>query len=288
MKHVPKIVYLVCMLLLDIAENKHTAEEKYLPEIPDLTAEVEKTISQQALQQLGKEMRGKGIFLISPHSFQSSTPPPEHFENANDVSKAQIVRSLSDSALHTLGFRSKGFRWHPGVLNLLSEHCISRSRLAESPDVQASRPLLTPENCISFKPNSLVGSSASLDDPKGEVECLPTTPDCKKLIPLRETRRSRSVGFSRSSANMMSRIPTEEKLNQGNKKPVRCDDTCTGSSNVPFLLTQTELSQEARRLLVARALMMDIEEENLRNAISMWQVQKCPPKWAGFISLSKN
>ncbi|KAB5537029.1 hypothetical protein PHYPO_G00114130 [Pangasianodon hypophthalmus] len=271
MKHVPKIVHLVCRLLLDIAENRHTAEEKYLSEIPDLTAEVEKTISQQALQQLGKEMRGKGILLTLPHSLQSSTPPPEQFENVNDVNKAQIFRSFSDSVLHTLGSRSKGFGWHSGVSNLLSDHCVSQSRLAESPDVQVSRQLLTPENCIMSKPDSLAGSSASLDEPKKEVEHMPPSPVCRKRIPLSETKRSRSFGFSRSSAAIMPRLPTKEKLNQGIRKPVRCHGTCTGSSDVPFLLLQTELSPEVRHVLVARALMMDVEEENLRNAISMWQ-----------------
>ncbi|XP_053509129.1 protein tyrosine phosphatase domain-containing protein 1 isoform X2 [Ictalurus furcatus] len=235
MKHVPKIVHLVCRLLLDIAENRHTAEEKYLSEIPDLTAEVEKTISQQALQQLGKEMRGKGILLNLPHSLQSSTPPPEQFENASDDDKAQILRSFSDSALHTLDSRSKGFRWHPGMANLLSEHCVSQSRLAETPDVQVSRPLLTPENLIASKPDSLDGSSASLDEPKREVEHMAVSSDCRKQIPLRETKRR--------------------------------------SSDVTFLLLQTELSPEVRRVLVARALMMDVEEENLRNAVSMWQAE---------------
>lgn len=277
MKHVPKIVHLVCRLLLDIAENRHTAEEKYLSEIPDLTAEVEKTISQQALQQLGKEMRGKGILLTLPHSLQSSTPPPEQFENVNDVNKAQIFRSFSDTALHTLGSRSKGFGWHSGVSNLLSEHCVSQSRLVESPDVQVSRPLLTPENCTTSKTNSLAGSSASLDEPKRDVEHMPPSPVCRKRIPLRETKRSRSLGFSRSNATIMPRLPTEEKLDLGNRKPVTCHATYAGSSNVPFLLLQTELSPEVRHVLVARALMMDVEKETLQNAISMWQVQKCPP-----------
>lgn len=270
MKHVPKIVYLVCRLLLDIAENKHTAEEKYLSETPDLTAEVEKTISQQALQQLGKEMRGKGILLSS---FQSSTPPPEQFDNVNDANKAHIVRSFSDSALHTLSSRSKGLRWHLGMSNLLSAHCISQSRLAESAEVQVSRPLLIPENCITSKPDSLAVSSASLDG--REMEHVPLSPVCTEQIPLREAKRSRSLGISRSSAAIMPRLPSEEKLNQGNKKPVRCHGTCTESSSAPFLSLQTELSPDVRRVLVARALMMDVEEETLRNAILMWKVQTC-------------
>lgn len=274
MKHVPKIIHLVCRLLLDIAENRHTAEEKYLSEIPDLTAEVEKTISQQALQQLGKEMRGKGILLTLPHTLQSSTAPPEQFENVNDVNKAQILRSFSDSALHTLRSRSKGFEWHSGMSNLPSEHCVSQSRLVESPDVQVSRPLFTPENCSTSKPDSLAGSSSSLDESKREMEHMPPSPVCRKCIPLKETKRSRSLGFSRSNVTIMSRLPTEEKLDQGNRKPVTCHGTYTGSSNVPFLLLQTELSPEVRRVLVARALMMDVEEETLQNTISMWQVKK--------------
>ncbi|XP_060714245.1 protein tyrosine phosphatase domain-containing protein 1 isoform X1 [Tachysurus vachellii] len=264
MKHVPKIVYMVCKLLLDIAENKHTAEEKCLSQIADLTAEVEKTISQQALQQLGKEMRGKGILLTSPHSLQSSTPPPEKVDNLNDLNKAQIFRSFSDTALHTLGSRSKRFGWH--------EHCVFQNRLAESPDVQVSRPLLSPENCITSKPDYLASPPASLDEPKREVEHVPPSLVCRKRVPLRETKRSRSLGFSRSSAVIMPRLLIEERLNQGNKK----QDTCTGASeagNVPFLLLQTELSPEVRHVLVARALMMDFEEENLRNAISMWQTE---------------
>lgn len=118
---------------------------------------------------------------------------------------------------------------------------------------------------------------------------MPVSSDCRKQIPLRETKRNKCFGFSRSSAAIMPRLPTEEKLDQGKRQPVRCHVTCTGSSDVTFLLLQTELSPEVRRVLVARALMMDAEEENLRNAISMWQVQKYPPTWwMGFISWNKN
>ncbi|KAM9444249.1 protein tyrosine phosphatase domain-containing protein 1 isoform 1-T2 [Clarias gariepinus] len=267
MKYVPKIVHLVCKLLLDIAENRHTVEEKYLSEIPDLTAEVEKTISQQALQQLGKEMRGKGILLAMPHSFQSSSPPPEQCENVNDANKGQILRSFSDSALHTLG--SREIRWHLGMSNLLSEHCVSQSRLSESADVRVSRPLSTPENSNS-KLDSLAGSSASLDKPKREVEHIPSSPVCRKRILQRETKRSRSLGCARSNAAIML---TGEKLIHGDRNPVGCYGTCTGSSDSPFILLQTELAPEVRRVLVAKALTVDVEEENLRNAVSLWQTE---------------
>ncbi|XP_052330493.1 protein tyrosine phosphatase domain-containing protein 1-like isoform X4 [Oncorhynchus keta] len=66
MKNVPKIVQLVCKFLLDIAANRQVVVEEAVLEVPDLTAEVEKTVSQQAIQLLGKEMRGKGIPVPSP------------------------------------------------------------------------------------------------------------------------------------------------------------------------------------------------------------------------------
>ncbi|XP_045561303.1 protein tyrosine phosphatase domain-containing protein 1 isoform X2 [Salmo salar] len=67
MKNVPKIVQLVCKVLLDIAANRQVVVEEEVLEVPDLTAEVEKTVSQQAIQLLGKEMRGKGIPVPSAH-----------------------------------------------------------------------------------------------------------------------------------------------------------------------------------------------------------------------------
>ncbi|CDQ95115.1 unnamed protein product [Oncorhynchus mykiss] len=73
MKNVPKIVQLVCKVLLDIAANRQVVVEEAVVEVPDLTAEVEKTVSQQAIQLLGKEMRGKGIPVPSP-----CLPCPRH------------------------------------------------------------------------------------------------------------------------------------------------------------------------------------------------------------------
>lgn len=77
MKHVPKPVQLISRLLLDVAENRTVPEDELrpAPELPDLAAEVEKTISQQALQQLGKEMRGKGIPVASPRVSLTSPVP---------------------------------------------------------------------------------------------------------------------------------------------------------------------------------------------------------------------
>nr|XP_021137318.1 protein tyrosine phosphatase domain-containing protein 1 isoform X2 [Columba livia] len=55
LKHVPKLVHLVCKLLLDLAENRQVIEAELL-DIPDLSAEIEKTVSQLVSTQLDREL----------------------------------------------------------------------------------------------------------------------------------------------------------------------------------------------------------------------------------------
>ncbi|XP_067854806.1 protein tyrosine phosphatase domain-containing protein 1 isoform X2 [Heptranchias perlo] len=60
LRHVPKIIHLACKLLLDFAENKQVIEDESI-EIPDLSAEIEKTVSQLAIIQLDKEFDSQGF-----------------------------------------------------------------------------------------------------------------------------------------------------------------------------------------------------------------------------------
>nr|XP_013803176.1 PREDICTED: protein tyrosine phosphatase domain-containing protein 1 [Apteryx mantelli mantelli] len=55
LKHVPKLIHLVCKLLLDLAENRQVVEAELL-DIPDLSAEIEETVSQLVSTQLDKEL----------------------------------------------------------------------------------------------------------------------------------------------------------------------------------------------------------------------------------------
>uniref|UniRef100_A0A3Q2C9B3 Protein tyrosine phosphatase domain containing 1a n=1 Tax=Cyprinodon variegatus TaxID=28743 RepID=A0A3Q2C9B3_CYPVA len=107
LKNVPKIVQLVCRLLVDIAANRQVVVEEEQLEIPDLTAEVEKTVSQQALQQLGQEMMGKGIPVrpSSPSTLsvpESSRDQPLVSDNELDPLWSCLLRHwLSHSNLTT-------------------------------------------------------------------------------------------------------------------------------------------------------------------------------------------
>ncbi|XP_028970633.2 protein tyrosine phosphatase domain-containing protein 1 isoform X1 [Esox lucius] len=91
LKNVPKIVQLVCKVLLDIASNRQVVEE-VMVEVPDLTAEVEKMVSQQALQLLGKEMRGKGIPVPSLHL---AGPHPETTLTQQETTLTQQETTLT-------------------------------------------------------------------------------------------------------------------------------------------------------------------------------------------------
>ncbi|XP_018410050.1 PREDICTED: protein tyrosine phosphatase domain-containing protein 1 [Nanorana parkeri] len=53
LKYVPKIVHLVCRILIDLVENRQVVEKEIL-DVPDLSAEIEKTVSQFSTVQLDK------------------------------------------------------------------------------------------------------------------------------------------------------------------------------------------------------------------------------------------
>uniref|UniRef100_A0A672LA60 Protein tyrosine phosphatase domain containing 1a n=1 Tax=Sinocyclocheilus grahami TaxID=75366 RepID=A0A672LA60_SINGR len=260
MKNVPKIVHLVCRLLLDIAENRQTVEEEVL-DIPDLTEEVEKTVSLQALKQLGKEMRGKGIPISSPRS-----PDQPSFK----------CFSYSDSALHKLDSRVQVLQSPQNALGCKSglnftEAYVSQSRLAtQTPDLLPSQ--LTSEINSSPKHGSLTGSCSSLVQSKnveGQASCSPVS---IKRVPLKEAKRSMSYGFlGRTSDSMFS-------MRQGGKSHPSPNENTTSDvtqqlTDVPTLTLQSELPLETRRLFVAKALMMDIDGDDLRSTVSMWQTE---------------
>uniref|UniRef100_UPI00398ED4BC protein tyrosine phosphatase domain-containing protein 1 isoform X3 n=1 Tax=Pristiophorus japonicus TaxID=55135 RepID=UPI00398ED4BC len=77
LRHVPKIIHLTCKLLIDFAENKQLVEEESI-EIPDLSAEIEKTVSQLSVIQLDKEFDTQGFDM------------GDHFEH-NVVSATEFI-----------------------------------------------------------------------------------------------------------------------------------------------------------------------------------------------------
>lgn len=280
MKNVPKIVQLVCRLLIDIAANRQVVVEEEWLEIPDLTAEVEKTVSQQALQQLGKEMRGKGIPVlpcpsqpVSPPALQARPAHDQPLASDNELDplwRQQNVesplrsflsnnRSLSDSVLHNAGERQRHLenlkRNKP--INCLIKRSLSHGNLTASN---------SPRFC-DLSPQDI---TSSIQESDTEAKQDIGSPLLKKL---HKGQHSFSLDLSdqgRKShcATILPALLTKSKL-------VASEEDVSGGggdAEVPFITLQSELSPDSRRLLVTKALAMDMSDKDLTSKVSVWQV----------------
>ncbi|KAM8914700.1 protein tyrosine phosphatase domain-containing protein 1 isoform 2-T2 [Spinachia spinachia] len=248
MKNVPKVVQVVCALLVGIVADRQVVIEEERPQMPDLTAEVEKTVSRQALQQLGKEMRVKGI-PVPPCLFHSLSPParqsaptrsqPLASDNELDLlwgdawsplmSPLYNNRSLSDSVLHKLG---QLHNYHFGNLkssqpmNGLIKHSSSHSSL-------------TACRLYELSPQDIQGRDADAKQDTGSLSLR--MPLCQRHFAVSEQGRA---ALSREQ-------PDTEAL--------------------PFTPFQSELSREGRRLVVAKALAMEHTDKDFTSKVSTWQ-----------------
>ncbi|XP_031731268.1 protein tyrosine phosphatase domain-containing protein 1 isoform X2 [Anarrhichthys ocellatus] len=265
MKNVPKVVQLVCGLLVDIAADRQVVIEEEWLEIPDLTAEVEKTVSQQALQQLGKEMRGKGIPVpacsshpLGPPSMQSGPPhdpplasdnelhPLWRKQNAGSPLKSSLSNNMrlsySDSTLHKLGQS----QFHLG--NLKSNEpiqCLIKHSLSHSSLTACTLPRF-----YDLSPQDI---TTSIQGPDTNAKQDTGSPLFKKQL----HKGLQSLPFDLSD---QGRTP-------------HCDATLPDVREVPFITFQSELSPEGRRLLVAKALAMDLTDKDFTSKVSMWQTE---------------
>ncbi|KAM9860218.1 protein tyrosine phosphatase domain-containing protein 1 [Aulostomus maculatus] len=280
LKNVPKVVQLVCRLLIDFAENRQVVIEDEWLEIPDLTAEVEKTVSQQALQQLGKEMRGKGIPVspcvsspFSPLASQSRLPHDQPLASDNELdplwrqqnaaihlrSALSNIKSLSysDSVLHKLGTQQNHFepclKNNNPKIHCLMKHSLSHSSLTTSTFFHEDIMSTIQDSGSPFFKNPLhkghQNFSLDLSEWKGKTHynaTLPTLLAKSKLIATEEQPHMR--------------VSTDEAG--------RVD-----FSEVPLITIQSQLPPESRCLLVAKALAMDLMDKDLPSKISMWQME---------------
>ncbi|XP_032369935.1 protein tyrosine phosphatase domain-containing protein 1 [Etheostoma spectabile] len=286
MKNVPKIVQLVCRLLVDIAANRQVVIEEERLEIPDLTAEVEKTVSQQALQQLGKEMRGKGI-PVPPCSSHPPSPPaiqsrPHHDQplasnNELDPSQQNLesplkssvskTRSLSysDSVLDQLGPQQQNLG------NLKSNkpiRCLIKHSLSHS-----SLPACIPPR---FYDLSLQDIISSIPGHSTEAKQDTGSPLLKK--PLNKGLQSLSLDFSKQGNKShcdatLPALSNKSKLLTSEEPPDVEVSACGADGGFPFITLQSELSPESRCLLVAKALAMNLTDKDFTSKVSVWQTE---------------
>ncbi|XP_030586178.1 protein tyrosine phosphatase domain-containing protein 1 [Archocentrus centrarchus] len=287
MKNVPKIVQLVCRMLIDIADNREVVIEEEWLEIPDLTAEVEKTVSQLALQQLGKEMKGKGIPLLCSSSHPLSPvqlqPRPANDQPLNSDYELDPLwrqqygesprrsslcknRSYSDSVLHKLGQRQHhlGNLKSNNPVNRLIKHSFSHSSLTACNPSRFCD--LSPQNIFSSNQNP---STDTKEDPGSPILKSPPLEghQCFPLGFSEERRRSHCIATLPALSARSKLVAVEENVSAG-------DTGSTGDfTEVPFITLQSELSPESRRVLVAKALAMELTDKDLSSKVSVWQTE---------------
>lgn len=292
MKNVPKIIQVVCRLLIDIAANRQVVIEEEWLEIPDLTAEVEKTVSQQALQQLGKEMRGKGIPVPPCSSHPLSSPaleskPPHDQPLASDNELDPLWRqqnvesplkpslsnsrslSYSDSVLHKLG------AWQHRLENLKSNkpiNCLMKHSLSHS-GLSASNP-------TRFSDYFPQGISRHIQSPLTEAKQDTGSPLFKKRLLKGYQNLSLDLSEQGRKYHFNATLPVLSTVSKlvNSKEQLDVDVSVDGvdkgnDTEVPFITLQSELSPESRRLLVAKALAMDLTDKDLTSKVSMWQTE---------------
>lgn len=298
LKNVPKIVQLACEVLLDIAEDRQATEEVVM-ETPDLTAEVEKTVSQQAIQQLGKEMIGKGIGVTPPCASGPPTlaklpsePLPkdpdawnrQSTEWARPTSDLQKTRSYSESDLHSVRLVPS---WPEAPLTFLTglppAGHLSKARL--SYDDLAAVPLssspLAPR-AAAFKSE---WSPLSAWEPRGRLDMEDGTPPLSRRGPLSEVQHGVPLGPPRTNQHTSASV--SGALGDRSDGPYEASSKITGSASTggsdaegraegALGAVRTEISPQVRRLLVAQALASDLEQDGVKRKTQVfrWQVSR--------------
>lgn len=204
------------------------------------------------------EKLGPEIFLREPRL--PGTPTlPRHF-NEPPIFYHRKSLSYSELDLRRLG----------SELNLLTESLMSLSQ------TNVGKPIAAPKNTWNSNtfPTSY-GSTNSLWEIKN-AEYQRDGSILLKKVKQKSIQRSESVGnhtYEKRSGQLSKwKAELSEEFSANGKKPESKEEEY---SEVPFITLQSELSLDARRLLVAQALAVDLfldGEEVHRSKVLSWQV----------------
>lgn len=271
LRYVPKLVTLICRLLLDIAENRQVIEEDIV-EVPDVTSVVEKSFNESSVYQLNREILGNGMAMISPRlpglprANRGNTQPLYYVRKSLSYSESDLQRlaaslNLLDNPLGVLAsIHSTTINDQLGAFNCVSQNYVTPSLGA-------------------CKDNPIYSSTSNLWE-------LKTLMDQTEGSPLLKTRRqsvlqrSQSLGISdeKSTTSITRILSYWRKDCKQSSDPDEAQLNEKEHSEVPFITVQSELSLESRRLLVAQSLAVDLEKDGEKEQIqkvSTCQVGAC-------------
>ncbi|MED6279883.1 hypothetical protein CHARACLAT_005324 [Characodon lateralis] len=248
LRHLPKIIHLVSGLLVDIAENRQVIEEDIL-EAPDIQ-EIETTLS--LIEKMGHE------FFAKEPRLPGSPTLPRHF-NEPPIFYHRKSLSYSESDLRRLGSQ----------LNLLTHlTSVSKSETTLSSYQNQGQNINTSD--IS---HSSTGSLWQIKNEEGQKDGTIVVKKLKRNA----IQRSESVGNNKPTkmGSMLSRWKAEQREELA-MNGVKSQGNTNKQTELPCITLQSELSLEARRLLVAQALAMDLfldGEKEHKTKVLAWQAE---------------
>uniref|UniRef100_A0A4W5Q9X9 Protein tyrosine phosphatase domain-containing protein 1 n=1 Tax=Hucho hucho TaxID=62062 RepID=A0A4W5Q9X9_9TELE len=258
LRHLPKIIHVICKLLLDIAEHRQVIEEDML-DVHDMTAEEEMEFERYCDFGFTKGSFGGGSMGDRP---RLPGPPTKH-RHANEPALFYHRKSLSysESDVQRLG----------SELHLLTQP-LSNLLSASNMPVACSPSLNSLHRTVTTTYSSQNGSfpHGSLWEQKSLAEGSPLLKKRQKACQSSESECHPKQKTFGSMLFRWRKKQREKLANNGNVSQVFQIE----ESEVPFITIQTELSKEARRLLVAQALAVDLEldgEEEHKERLHAWQ-----------------
>ncbi|XP_053233733.1 protein tyrosine phosphatase domain-containing protein 1 isoform X1 [Podarcis raffonei] len=298
LKYVPKLIHLVCKLLLDLAENRHVIEE--LVDLPDLSAEIEETVSQLASTQLDKELTRQDSSASEPFSLSGANPlhPNEHecdplwkrrnVDCLQPLARAKRRLSYSDSDLRRAVFVCEQGET-PWSVPVQVPLC---SKTNPPNNCQTLKVDLTQELLIRSTFTFSCQDRTPLDGKEAN------SPFFHKSRYPGEVQRSQTFSSGLSSDRKEEEAEEDEeelkalnyncgrKANSYGKKMWSSEDSDASKAeheirnirdlceSIPHIVVQSELTLEARRTLAAKAL-ADVNEfmgsEEKEKKVEMWQ-----------------
>uniref|UniRef100_A0A673Z268 Protein tyrosine phosphatase domain-containing protein 1 n=1 Tax=Salmo trutta TaxID=8032 RepID=A0A673Z268_SALTR len=261
LRHLPKIIQVICKLLLDIAENRQVIEEDML-DILDMTAEEEIEFERYRDFGFTKGSVGGGGLGGQPRL----PGPPTKPRHANEPPLFYHRKSLSYSESD---LRRLGSELNLPTLPLSNSLSACNMSVACSPSLN-SLPR-TPAIGSPMGPRQITTTYGSQDGSLWEQKSLAEgSPLLKKTQKACQRSESECNPEKKGYSSMLFRWKEEQRGKLANNGDVSQIE----ESEVPFITIQTELSKEARQLLVAQALAVDLEvdgEEEHRERLQAWQ-----------------
>ncbi|KAJ7316824.1 hypothetical protein JRQ81_002986 [Phrynocephalus forsythii] len=293
LKHVPKLIHLVCKLLLDLAENRQVIEQEVV-DIPDLSSEIEETVSQLASAQLDKELTRQDSSSSEPfsllrsnalHASECESDPHWNRENVDylqPLSHSKRRLSYSDSDLRRAVFFSEQGEtpWSVPV----------QIPLCPKADPSSNMDICDTHTLPDLNQELLIRSTFNF----AIRDKVKSKGSHKSRFP-KEVKRSHtfSSGLSYNRREEKEEEEDEEELkalnyNCGGKSSLygkrmwssddsessRAEHDIHDISEIPHIVVQSELTLEGRRILAAKAL-ADLNEfleaEEVKQKVEIWQ-----------------